>query len=268
VIEVSGQDEEFGPTIPSEIGNCTALEGIYFSHNAGFTGSIPPTVGNLTNLKHFYMSSNNLTGDMPQSISNLTRLTYINVGSSGHPKSHGENALTGELPDFSNMQNLHGIEVSSNELTGDLHQYWNNGNYTELIYYAMSWNNFTGTVHGFDNLPSIRSILLTGNNLTGGVDWLTTIDHGVKIIEASWNNFSGNFPQNWGGIYWDLRLFDVRENSISGHIPCDFWDSIGGSDNLKWVYLNNNEFDSNATSCMEKVSSPKLQTINVSGNNF
>jgi hypothetical protein len=212
------------------------------------------------------MADNYLTGDLPQSISNLTQLIYINIGSTGSTPT--QNQLTGELPDFSGMKGLMGIEVNSNKLTGKLPHYLNDGTHTEMEWFQFSWNDFTGTVPKFDNMPNVFSIGVTGNNLTGDVDWLTTIHHGVIIIAAGWNDFSGEFPQTWGGIYWNLRLLRLNNNKITGHIPCDFWDSVDGSENLKWIYLQNNELESNATSCMEAVDSPVLQKINVSGNNF
>ncbi|WP_138429452.1 leucine-rich repeat domain-containing protein [Fodinibius saliphilus] len=253
--------------IPSEVYDITSLEGLYMSHNYNVTHGIDSKVGNLRNLRHFYMAENNMTGDLPSSMSNLTKLTYFTIGSSS--QTSNQNSFTGTLPDFSNATGLRQFVLSKNELGGDWPKYWNNGNFTQLITLSGQWNNFTGTLHGFNNLPSIRSIVLNGNNLSGSLDpQLTQIDQGVKIVALGWNNFSGDIPQDGYGWYYDMRNWRLNDNDLTGRIPCDLWNMLNKSDNLRRVYMNNNRFSSNATSCMKEVSSPVLQTISISGNNF
>lgn len=64
----------FGGTIPNEIGSWTGVENIIFE-GTNLSGTIPTEISNLTKLKSFIISSSELTGTIPKNLLNLTNLS-------------------------------------------------------------------------------------------------------------------------------------------------------------------------------------------------
>ena len=65
-------------SIPSEIGNLTALDTLNLSSNR-FIGSIPSEIGNLTSLRFLWLHNNRLSGAIPTEIGALTSLTTLRL---------------------------------------------------------------------------------------------------------------------------------------------------------------------------------------------
>ncbi len=82
-------------TIPSEIGDLTKLEWLYFRDN-NLTGTIPRDIVKLTNLEYLYLENNNLTGTIPKDIGNMTNLKFLSLHS---------NNLIGTIPN--SIKKLH-----------------------------------------------------------------------------------------------------------------------------------------------------------------
>ena len=255
--------------LPDAIGNCTALRGLYLSWNTNLDQKIPSTIGNLKNLQQLQMLNDGLYGTIPPELGNLTNLISLNIGSESDRNSGGKgtNQLTGSLPDFSNLTKLQSILLDRNNLDGEWPHYWNNGNFRQLVTLRASWNNLTGTLHGFENLPMLRSFSLTGNQLSGSISSLNSIDDGVIIIGLGWNNFTGEMPQSGWPDFHQLRLVYLNDNSLTGHIPGSFFEAADNGD-LRWLYLQNNNFTSMDPYSMLFFSSPILETVDISGNSL
>lgn len=113
-------DNNLTGSIPPEIGDLTALEGlILFGGNqpgatgGSLTGSIPTEIGNLTNLQLLDLSFNQLSGSIPTSIGNLSGLFGLYLES---------NELTGTIPasignPFSSLGSLY---LNDNHLGGEI----------------------------------------------------------------------------------------------------------------------------------------------------
>ncbi len=261
-IELSGS--EVSGTIPDEIGNATNLKFIAFSWNKNLTGGIPSTIGNLQNLIWFYARSSNLDGTLPAELGSVTSLRTFHVGVNDE---WGGEGLHGELPDLSRLTMLRNLTLDHNNFSGPWPDYWNNGSFDNFISLRASWNNFSiDQLHGFENLTSLMAFSLTGNTISGTLPQSITALRNAKIIGLGWTGISGELPQS-GWEFHQLRLVYLNNNNLTGHIPGSFFEA---ADNpyLKWLYLQNNEFTSIDREAMNNVSSPKLQTIDVSGNNF
>ncbi|XP_021286467.1 LRR receptor-like serine/threonine-protein kinase FEI 1 [Herrania umbratica] len=81
-------NNNFYGAIPSELGNCTELQGIYLQGNY-LSGLIPSELGNLTSLRNLDISSNSLSGSIPPSLGKLDKLVTFNVSN---------NFLVGPIP--------------------------------------------------------------------------------------------------------------------------------------------------------------------------
>ncbi len=162
---------------------------------------------------------------------------------------------------------LRNLNLDENNFSGPWPDYWNNGSFDNFISLRASWNNFSiDQLHGFENLTSLVAFSLTGNTISGTLPQSITALRNAKIIGLGWTGISGELPQS-GWEFHQLRLVYLNNNNLTGHIPGAFFEA---ADNpyLKWLYLQNNEFTSIDREAMNNVSSPSLQTIDVSGNNF
>jgi hypothetical protein len=132
-------------SIPPELGNLTALEGLYLDWNQ-LTGSIPPELGNLTALQILVLAGNQLTGSIPPELGNLTALTALSLC---------DNQLTGTVPpELGNLTALQYLALYSNQLTGSLPSEL--GNLTALLWLTLEGNPLTGGIPlSFVNLSNL-----------------------------------------------------------------------------------------------------------------
>lgn len=97
--------------IPSELVSCSKLQLLDLGEN-GFFGEIPKELGQLPALEiSLNLSCNQLSGKIPQEFSGLSKLGILDL-------SH--NKLTGDLNILTSLQNLVSLNVSFNDLSGEL----------------------------------------------------------------------------------------------------------------------------------------------------
>ncbi len=103
VVELDFFFKNLNGSIPTELGNLTALTSLSLSLN-DLTGSIPSELGNLTALTNLNLSINYLTGSIPSELGNLTALTNLSLSL---------NDLTGSIPsELGNLTALTNLNLS------------------------------------------------------------------------------------------------------------------------------------------------------------
>tara|TARA_B100001250_G_scaffold21369_1_gene18108 strand:+ start:421 stop:2289 length:1869 start_codon:yes stop_codon:yes gene_type:complete len=213
-----------GP-IPAEIGGLLNLTRLNLSSNQ-FSGEIPSEIGNLTELTSLDLSLNQLSGNIPTQIYSLINLKgeIENVTGPGGGASilHqglnlSNNFLTGAIqPEIGNLNNLKSLDLSFNELIGDLP--------TELY-----------------SLDSLQSLNLSNNSITGQIsdeignllqlEGITTYAHmsitQYDALNISNNSFSGlipesicNLPLEWDNSYMqEDQGFSISNNQFCAPFP-------------------------------------------------
>ncbi|ONI22435.1 hypothetical protein PRUPE_2G128600 [Prunus persica] len=266
--------------IPSSLRNLTQLFDLRFSSNQ-LTGPIPSWLGNLSRLADINLSDNRLRSSIPESIFNLMDLQILYLGSnslhgtvdifklenitdlqlSGNKlevltKSRTMNATLPnlralqlsscnikEFPQFlRHEQNLIWLDLSRNNLAGQVPKWMFNISTETLEYLDLSVNSLTGfgqpspVVLPWVNLqvlrlyrnmlqgplpipqPSILFYEISDNKLTGEISPLICDLTALQILVLP-NKLSGMLPQCLGYFSDDLRVFDVRNNSFHGVLP-------------------------------------------------
>ncbi|KAK9214725.1 hypothetical protein WN944_006724 [Citrus x changshan-huyou] len=191
------------------------------------------------NLEHLSLSSNRLSV-LTKATSNTTskKHQYIKLRSCNLTKfpnflesQHhlvvldlSDNRIRGKVPKWlldPNMQNLIGLNLSHNLLTGfDQHPVFLPGNKGGLVTFDLSSNNLQGPLPVPP--PGTINYLASNNSLTGEIpSWICNLNF-LKSLILSHNNLSGLLPQCLSNFSDELSVLDLRGNNFFGTIPNTF----------------------------------------------
>ena len=144
-------------TIPSELGQLTALKLLWLPTNA-LTGTIPSELGQLTAMTKLNLSHNGMTGPIPSELGQLTGMRWLDMGG---------NSLTGPIPsELGQLTEIRELYLSFNALTGPIPSEL--GQLTKTAYLYLNDNALTGPIPS--ELGQLTSMLyrdLDGNTLSG-----------------------------------------------------------------------------------------------------
>ncbi|CAN6581519.1 unnamed protein product [Malus baccata var. baccata] len=199
-------------------------------NGANFSGQmLPNSIGNLKLLSKIDIGNCNFTGSIPKSMEDLTQLVYLDLSM---------NKFNGSVPSFSMAKNLTVIDVSYNQLTGQINSsLWEN--LTSLVNLDLRHNLLNGTIPpSVFSLPTLQKLQLSNNEFSGqllefdAISVLDTLDlssnklegpipksilkfRGLKILLLSSNNFTGSFLLNDIQQLRNLSSLDLSFNSLS-----------------------------------------------------
>jgi Leucine-rich repeat (LRR) protein len=261
-------------TIPSEIGDLTALKSLQLDSNLALSGTIPASIGNLSQLSTIYMPFDALTGPLPSSLNNLTHLADLNLSF---------NQLTGEIPDnLGNPAALQSLSLAGNRFSGAIPTWL--GSLSRLYHLDLSNNELSGAVPGaLGGLAELRYLALTGNQLTGEIPaqlgglgnlQFLYLDQnglsgaipaalggltGLQALRLYHNQLSGAIPSSLGGLT-GLEVLDLRENQLTGAIPSE----LGALAMLDQLYLSTNQLTGTIPSSLGNLT--RLRAFMADGN--
>lgn len=200
-----------GGPLPASLANLTALE----SWQGGFTfttGPLPDLSMARDTLQVFSCPSCLLTGTIPPAWSQLTQLRSLILSS---------NSLSGTIPDiFGAMTQLEVVILEKNALlTGRLPPSLTVQ--PHLRWLCVQWCALTGelaSVYGSWQLPALEYLNLEGNALSGSIPSALAAGIGnVRIINLSFNNFSGTLPANMGELQY-VETVILAQNQLHGSL--------------------------------------------------
>ncbi|XP_028957126.2 receptor-like protein 7 [Malus domestica] len=199
-------------------------------NGANFLGQmLPNSIGNLKLLSNIDIGNCNFTGSIPKSMEDLTQLVYLDLSM---------NKFNGSVPSFSMAKNLTLIDVSYNQLTGqinsslwenltslvnlDLRRNLLNGTIPPSVFslptlqkLQLSNNEFSGQLLEFDAISALDTLDLSSNKLEGPIPKSILKFRGLKILLLSSNNFTGSFLLNDIQQLKNLSSLDLSYNSLS-----------------------------------------------------
>ncbi|CDP05556.1 unnamed protein product [Coffea canephora] len=222
-------------SIPLCLGNLRHLVALSLSDN-NLCGQIPSSLGNLEELGTLHLSGNKFDGKLPSSMQNLIRLQILDLGENGIkdiiPVWIGErlsdlkflrlesNNFRGGIPDkFCQLLHLQVLNLAHNNLSGFIPHCFNN--------FTMMYSK---------NLLSVKSIILSANNLVGEIPDEIMDLVGLQIFNLSKNHLNGRIPQKIGNLK-QLETLDLSMNELNGEIP----PSLSGLNSLSSLNLSYNK---------------------------
>ncbi|XP_048232527.1 receptor-like protein EIX2 isoform X1 [Ricinus communis] len=226
------------------------LEYIRLSNN-NFSGNIPRSIGTLTFLKSLHLRNNSLSGEIPLSLRDCTSLVSLDLGENqliGHiPPWMGasfpsmaflnlrENKFHGHIPpELCQLASLQILDLAHNDLARtipsciDKLSAMTTSNPAASFYgyrslYASASDYATIVSKGriveyFSILGFVKSLDLSGNNLSGDIPEVLTKLIGLQSLNLSDNLLSGRIPEDIGAMV-EVEAIDFSQNQLFGEIP-------------------------------------------------
>ena len=151
-----------------------------------FSGLIPSEFGNLTSLESLHLSLNMLSGGLPPSFSMMGQILNFDVGNN--------HLLSGNIP----------LELFSN--------------WTELGFFSIANNSFTGSIpREVSRWESLQYLLLSGNCFNSSIP--AELASSLRVLDLSNNYLTGMIPSGFGKLSFLLQFLDLSSNHLEGEIP-------------------------------------------------
>ena len=169
--------------IPNELGLLTTLATIDLDDNF-LTGTIPQKLAVLPELENFFASQNELRGEIPSSWT--TKIRNINLSN---------NSLTGPFVLDSHMEELEGLALDHNHLTGKV-------------------------ILDKKRFPKLQQVFLNHNYFTGSlVENKTLASQTLEYIDVSHNMIQGSIPAHFLNNLPKLLVLNLGHNDFTGRVP-------------------------------------------------
>ncbi|CAK9180245.1 unnamed protein product [Ilex paraguariensis] len=268
----SGRISEFA----IKISNLLGLEVIDLSSNS-LEGQVPKFLFQIQALASLSLSSNNFEGMIElqifENLKNLVDLdlSYNNLLVSARDSNSAFSLLPQfttlrlascklqELPDLKNQSRLMTLDLSDNQLHGEIPNWiWELGN-GQLRFVNLSHNLFSNlqepyVFHRHDYID-LHSNVLHGE--------IPIPPRSAAYIDYSSNNFSSSIPADIGNHLPSAFFLSISNNKLTGIIP----GSICNASRLEVLDLSNNFLHGTVPSCLIEKNST-LKVLNLTGNNI
>nr|XP_018677616.1 PREDICTED: receptor-like protein 12 [Musa acuminata subsp. malaccensis] len=210
--------------LPLNISNMMpSLEYLSLSNNK-FTGEMPQF---FPKLRYLFLSNNSFSGNLPPRISDtMSSLQWFDLSI---------NNMSGGIPfSYCQLRNLEGLQLSENNLSGEVPNCWKNS--SNLLLLDLSSNKLVGGVpDSLCNLQTLESLHLSHNNLSGPIPHCLKSCTELATLDLGHNNFIGNIPTWIGEGLLYLKTLSLCSNAFTGSIP-----RLSSLPSLRILDLSNN----------------------------
>ncbi|XP_019171291.1 PREDICTED: leucine-rich repeat receptor protein kinase EMS1-like [Ipomoea nil] len=264
--------------IPSCFGKLQELEYLDLGNNH-LHGHIPNSLGSLSSLRSLHLQNNKFEGGLPSSFQNLGSLYTLDLSENGLmdviPPWIGENLASlmflnfqknkffGDIPlQLCYLKGLQLLNLANNNISGPIPRCFNNIttmvsdlDYSDYAFHVIFEENSDEDIKGLEleyttNLEFLKSIDLSGNQITGEIPIEVMSLHALNNLNLSRNNLSGNIPHTIGNLS-KIESLDLSMNALSGPIP----QSLSSLNFLSYLNLSFNKLYGRIPT------GPQLQTL-------
>ena len=166
-----------------------------------------------------------LKGTLPIELQHLSVLQELSLS---------KNSFQGTIPDWQDMSNLYYLDLSSNDLSGEIPgSIWQ---HPLLRFLYLHENELSGNLTNFQNAtfsPFLQDVWLDDNQLTGIIpNWIAKMSSLSNWFCVN-NLLEGTLPRR---VSASLQFLDASNNSLTGTIPQTLLDAPS----LEQIFLNDN----------------------------
>ncbi|GAU15414.1 hypothetical protein TSUD_44510 [Trifolium subterraneum] len=178
-----------------------------------------PSIMPYLNLWYLDLSHNQISGSLPKDISHiLPSLGDLFLGS---------NLLNGSIPISLCQNKIYRLDLSNNNLSGEIPNCWENNQGLYEINLSSNNNSLSSLFPStFGILSSLFWLHLNNNSLQGELPTSLINLKQLLILDLGENQLSGNIPSSWTtNTFPSLQILRLRKNKLSGSIPsqiCQF----------------------------------------------
>nr|XP_048332979.1 receptor-like protein EIX2 [Ziziphus jujuba var. spinosa] len=238
--------------IPKALGNMLILEHLDLTNNT-LEGEIPKSIWDVCTLCELYMPSNIFNGDLPD----LSLTSSSCTNHSLQKLDLHDNRIVGLVPYLSLFSALKSLDLSSNQIGGNVHP--SIGQLSQLENLYISNNLLEGVISEphFLNLSKLR-------NKFSNLNCLCDVKGRASLVflDISFNQLSGTLPDCWSSLD-SLAVLNLAHNyNLSGKLPT----SIGSMLSIQTLHLGNNNFRGGLPSSWKNC--PRLVAFDVGENNL
>ncbi|CAE6071048.1 unnamed protein product [Arabidopsis arenosa] len=177
--------------------------------NKKLSGNLSESLGKLDEIRVLNLSRNFIRDSIPLSIFNLMNLQTLDLSS---------NDLSGEIPRSMNLPSLQILDLSSNGFNGSLPSHICH-NSTQIRVVKLAENYFAGNfTSGFGKCVFLEHLCLGVNDLTGNIPEDLFHLKSLNLLGIQENRLSGSLSREIRNLSSLVRL-DVSWNLFSGEIP-------------------------------------------------
>ena len=185
------------------IGNARSLTELNIRFNS-LSGPLPDELFQLRNLQTLYVSDNDFTGHLPPYFGNFTSITTIVLGS---------NLFSGRLPEFAHLQKIEHLDLSNNLIKGTIPEDFlpDVSDFSADIFIDLSSNELSGEIpQGLGRFEAIQLHLKSNK--------FSSIHPDLCELEK-WNY---NDVKNFGcdGILCPRRTYNLIGRQSDANTPC------------------------------------------------
>jgi Leucine-rich repeat (LRR) protein len=203
------------------------------------------------------LPSKGLEGHISRSLENLTGLQHLNLS---------YNSMYGGLPwELVSSSSIMVLDVSFNQLNGDLHEmsYSTPGQPLQVL--DISSNLFTGhfTSVTWKEMENLITLNASNNSFTGQIPThFCNISPSFAVLELGYNHFSGIVPSGLGNCSM-LKVLKADHNNLSETLP----DELFNATSLEYLSFANNNLHG-SLDATQIINLRYLETLDLGGNNF
>ncbi|KAK3010918.1 hypothetical protein RJ639_011024 [Escallonia herrerae] len=216
--ELSLSYNQLDNSILSSLDGFSSLKGLYVDHNnlkgsshmQDFTGGFRNLSSNLRNLEELSLSYNQLDNSILSSLDGFSSLKGLYV-------DHNNLKWSSHMQGLCRLKTLQSLDLSSNELEGNLPRCW--ANLTSLKSIILTSNQFTGNIalSPLVNLTSLKVLRLSNNSFQIPISFRSFFNHSrLKVIHCLYCDYLLETDEFQASVP-SFQLDDISLSSTSRH---------------------------------------------------
>ncbi|KAL7265590.1 hypothetical protein ACSBR1_003381 [Camellia fascicularis] len=240
--------------IPTFLFDFRSINILSLSFN-NFNGTIQlERIRNLQNLTRLELSYNNMSINVSVSNSSLSHIPHLSILRLASCKLR-------EFPPLMNQSRMTYLDLSDNQISGEIPNWiWNIGSGT-LMYLNLSRNLLVGMQRPHI-IPNYLTVLDLHSNLLSGE--IPVPPESAMYVDYSKNIFNSAIPDDFGNNLTFTTFFSLSNNNLIGVIP----QSICNASNLLILDLSYNSFSGNIPQCLIENCMATLGVLNLRNNSL